>query len=77
MLDVGLAGKAIAGLALGLGLLWFIIKKVNQGQADQIEKLSGQAYIKQTEQNKVIEEQIKKDVETAKSKSDSAPVTDW
>jgi hypothetical protein len=77
MLDVGLAGKAIAGLALGLGLLWFIIKKVNQGQADQIEKLSGQAYIKQVEQNKVIEEQIKKDVETAKSKSDSAPVTDW
>ena len=77
MLDVGLAGKAIAGLALGLGLLWFIVKKVNQGQADAMENASKGAYIKQEVENKVIVDNVKKDAEAAKTKVDSAPVTDW
>ncbi len=40
-MDIGLIGKCIAGAVAGLGLIWFIWKRIGQGEQDRAS-LSGE-----------------------------------
>ena len=75
--DIGLTGKLVAGGILGLGLFWFVVKMIREGQKAQLDKISAENFIKQEEQNKVIVENVKKAADDARSKVDAAPNTDW
>lgn len=74
---IGLPGKLVAGAILGGGVLWFIISSLRAARKTEIQKAAVDAVVVQEIQNKIIVEQIKKDVEVAKDKAVSAAPTDW
>lgn len=77
LLDVGLAGKLLAGAILGAGILVYLLKQLQAGQKAQIEKVSAEAWVKQTEQNVQIVENAKKEADVARKEVGAASNTDW
>lgn len=77
MLDVGLIGKAIAGAALGLGLIWWVVKRLNRAEADRIDAFSLRAHTQGQIEANAAQEAVNIAANTAQEDAKNAPPTDW
>ncbi len=73
LVDVGFTGKAVAGAVLGLGLLWFLVKMVREGQKAEQDKVSAQNWVVQEEANKEVQAQARAAAEAAKNAKNPDP----
>jgi hypothetical protein len=67
----------IVAVIMGAGMVWYIINRLNQAEADRIEKLSSENYAKGQLQATEAEDAERKAKEDAKNDPTDKPVTDW
>lgn len=67
----------MAAAVIGSAAAYWIIRRLNQAEADQIEKLSHQNYTRGSAEAKAAEVAAKQASEKAKSDAKTADPTDW
>lgn len=75
-MGLGITGQALGGVVLGIGLIWFLISRIKQGEQDRAtlggEKAHTQGQIDADEQAR----QAKEAADNAKANAGKNP-TDW
>ena len=68
-------GWAIASIIVGGGIVWWILQRINQAEADRIAKLSLENYVKGLNQATEAEKAEKDAAEKVKNDPNDKPVT--
>ena len=76
MLDVGVFGKIVAGLGLGLGLLWFIVRRLKAAEEDRMKLAARDAYLRGHIDAHRAEDEAERAAAEAAAKAGKDP-TDW
>lgn len=75
-MDIGFLGQAVGGAILGIGLIWFLISRIKQGEQDRAslggEKAHTQGQIDADQAAREAEEAV----QNAKANA-GKDVTDW
>ena len=76
-MDIGLAGKAIAGVLLGAGLIWLIWRKITQGEARAVENAGRKAAQEIEAEAQAAEAAIRKKAQAKHEQAGPVNPNDW
>ena len=72
-----IASGILAGIVAGAGIIWYVIKRLNQAEADKLEAVSGKNYIKADEEAKAAQVTEAAAIKDAQKNVDAAPNNDF